>query len=139
MNPSSNPGPELQLPAPMAYNPPTQQVIGQTLPLPEQVPNLVEQAVSPLALPTPATGQTAAPLAGPLPPAPSQSAVSTTTDVVVPDAAEDNDLIEKEWVAKAKQIIETTRDDPYLQSQEMTNFKADYIQKRYNKSIKMSE
>ncbi len=139
MNPNNTPGPELQLPAPMTYNPATEQVVGQTLPLPEQTPNFVEQAsfaASPLA---PLPGQMAAPLAGPLPAAPTKNDVTTTTNIVVPDTADDNDLIEKEWVAKAKQIIEKTRDNPYQQSQDITNFKSDYMQKRYNKSIKMSE
>jgi hypothetical protein len=139
MNPSSNPGPELQLPTPVAYNPPAEQVVGQTLPLPEQTPNLAETA----AMQAPAmpilAGQMAAPLAGPLPATPTPSDVSTTTNIVVPAAADDSDLIEKEWVTKAKQIIEKTRDDPYQQSQELTHFKSDYLQKRYNKSIKMSE
>ena len=139
MNPSNTPGHELQLPAPVTYNPPAEQVVGQTLPLPEQTPNLAEQAPLPKPILTAAPGHMAAPLAGPLPAAPPQPSVSSTTNVVVPDTADDNDLIEKEWVTKAKQIIEKTRDNPYQQSQELTNFKSDYMQKRYNKSIKMSE
>jgi hypothetical protein len=47
-----------------------------------------------------------------------------------------NDLIEKEWVSKAKQIVEQTRDDPYKQSEGLTMVKMDYMKKRYNKSIK---
>ena len=54
-------------------------------------------------------------------------------------AADDSDLIEKEWVNKAKQIVERTREDPREQSKELTVFKADYMQKRYNKTIKLSE
>ena len=56
-----------------------------------------------------------------------------------PAIADDNDLIEKEWVSKAKKIIEATREDPYAQSKEITEFKADYMKKRYNKNIKVSE
>lgn len=47
-----------------------------------------------------------------------------------------NDLIEKEWVSKAKQIVEQTRDDPYKQSEGLTMMKVDYMKKRYNKTIK---
>lgn len=47
-----------------------------------------------------------------------------------------NDLIEKEWVSKAKQIVEQTRDDPYKQSEGLTMMKVDYMKKRYNKNIK---
>ena len=53
-------------------------------------------------------------------------------------ADDDKDLIEKEWVEKAKQIVERTRDDPYKQSEALTVFKADYIKKRYGKTIKVS-
>lgn len=56
-----------------------------------------------------------------------------------PAVAEDDDLIEKEWVKKAKNIIDKTKDDPFTQSNEMSLFKADYIKKRYNKTIKTSE
>lgn len=54
-------------------------------------------------------------------------------------AADDNDLIEKEWVNRAKQIVERTRNDPYKQSEDLTLFKADYIKKRYGKTIKVSQ
>jgi hypothetical protein len=52
-------------------------------------------------------------------------------------ASDDTDLIEKEWVNKAKQIVEQTKDDPYKQSEELTVFKADYMKKRYNRTIKL--
>jgi len=53
--------------------------------------------------------------------------------------ADDADLIEKEWVSKAKAIVAGTKDDPHLQNQEMTKVKADYLKKRYNKDLKVSE
>ncbi len=56
-----------------------------------------------------------------------------------PEAAEDNDLIEREWVDKAKQIVDRTREDPHLQNKEMNRFKADYLNKRYKKVIKVNE
>lgn len=65
--------------------------------------------------------------------------VSNTTNIVVPDTADDNDLIEKEWVLKAKKIVESNREDPYNQSKQMTAYRADYLRKRYNKIIKTSE
>lgn len=54
-------------------------------------------------------------------------------------SADDSDLIEKEWVTKAKEIVENTRNDPYEQTKKMTLFRADYMKKRYNKLIKSSE
>jgi hypothetical protein len=54
-------------------------------------------------------------------------------------AAQDSDLIEKEWVEKAKEIVERTRHDPFLQNREITKMKADYMKKRYNKDIRIPE
>ena len=65
--------------------------------------------------------------------------VSNTTQNAAASVADDSDLIEKEWVNKAKQIVERTRDDPFQQSKELTVFKADYMKKRYNKTMKLSE
>lgn len=54
-----------------------------------------------------------------------------------PVAAGDDDLIEKAWVDKAKKIIASTRDDPYMQEKEVSKLQADYLKKRYGKDIKM--
>lgn len=56
-----------------------------------------------------------------------------------PPVADDVDLIEKEWVQRAKALVAKTKDDPHNQNKEMNKFKADYIKKRYNKEIKVSE
>jgi hypothetical protein len=50
--------------------------------------------------------------------------------------ADDVDLIEKEWVHKAKEIVERTKDDPYTQNKQMNEVRAEYLQKRYNKVVK---
>lgn len=57
---------------------------------------------------------------------------------VVADAA-DTDRIEKEWVDKAKSVINQTKDDPYEQKNEISKVKADYIQKRFNRSLKTDD
>lgn len=69
------------------------------------------------------------------------STPQSSTPVVsgVPQEAADSDLIEKEWVIKAKQIVEHTSDDPYLQQAQLNRIKADYMKKRYNKDIKLPE
>lgn len=55
----------------------------------------------------------------------------------VPDSsAKDIDRIEPAWVNRAKDIIAKTHDDPYLQKDQMSKAKADYIQKRFGKQIK---
>ena len=58
---------------------------------------------------------------------------------VVNKLPDDGDLIEKEWVEKAKQIVEKNRDDPYKQSEELNVFRADYMKQRYNKDIKVDK
>ncbi len=58
------------------------------------------------------------------------------TNSITPLIADDNDLIEKEWVLKAKAIVASTKDDPYMQNKEMGQYKADYIKKRFNKDIR---
>ncbi len=75
-----------------------------------------------------------------LPPEPSHT--EPTAQASRPDdnlIADDADLIEKEWVVKAKAIVAQTKDDPYNQNKSMTRVKADYLKKRYNKDLKISE
>ena len=55
-----------------------------------------------------------------------------------PSIADDVDLIEKEWVNKARQIVERSKADPYVQNKELNIFKADYMKKRYGKDIKVA-
>ncbi len=59
--------------------------------------------------------------------------------ITSPQVAEDVDLIEKEWVLKAKAIVAKTRDDPRQQSTEINQMKADYLKKRYSKDVKVNE
>lgn len=54
-----------------------------------------------------------------------------------PQEAADADLIEKQWILKAKEIIEHTSNDPHTQQQELAKMKSEYIKKRYNKDIKL--
>lgn len=78
------------------------------------------------------------PLPPPLPPA-SDAANQPASSLATPSIASDDDLIEKEWVDKAKQIIADTRHDPHLQEQQVSQLQADYLQKRYGKTIKESD
>jgi len=59
-----------------------------------------------------------------------------TTQPAPYSSAQDTDRIEPIWVNKAKEIIAQTHDDPYLQKDQMSKVKADYISKRFNKQIK---
>lgn len=52
-----------------------------------------------------------------------------------PATAADEDLIEREWVDKAKKIIEQTKEDPYKRELEIGKLQRDYIRKRYGREI----
>lgn len=72
----------------------------------------------------------------PVPPvvAPAPLPVDPTV-VTAPATANDEDLIEKEWVDRARQIIEQTRDDPFRREQEVNKLQADYLRKRYGREL----
>lgn len=74
-------------------------------------------------------------------PARSQAAAQSMASAPqqVPQAADDGDVIEKEWVERVRQIIAATAQDPYLQNKRLTELKAEYMQKRYGKTIKLSD
>lgn len=75
--------------------------------------------------------------AQPFLPAPTPSASAPTAQPGTPLVAADDDLIEKEWVDKAKKIIQETKSDPYAQEKEVSKLQADYVKKRYGKDIKL--
>ena len=61
------------------------------------------------------------------------------TDDDLPVVANDDDLIEKEWVDKAKKVIMQTKDDPYRRELEISKLQADYLRKRYGKELGSSQ
>ncbi len=85
-------------------------------------------------------GVSAQPPAAPIPVLPSPSLPQATVPATAaPQIADDLDLIEKEWVEKAKSIVDQTKHDPRIQSREMNRFKADYLKRRFNKELKLEE
>lgn len=62
-----------------------------------------------------------------------------TAAVQGPAIADDVDVIEKEWVDKAQEVIEHTKDDPYQEEEQIEDLQADYLKKRYGKDIKDNE
>lgn len=100
----------------------------------ESAPRAPSQVVAP-----PAPAQATPPAQQP-PPEPQQQ--SPSPSAAPPSAhlsADDADLIEREWVDKAKHIVTETRDYPHKQKDQISRVKADYIQKRFNKSIKVDD
>lgn len=49
------------------------------------------------------------------------------------------DRIEKIWVDRAKAIISQTKDDPFVQKNEVSKVKAEYIRKHFNKDVKLDD
>ncbi len=103
-------------------------IVGSPENRPQQSVQAQSQAASAIALPAQSVNVGLADDAAVMPP---------TTVVAQP--ATDTDRIEKEWVDKAKSVISKTREDPYEQKIEMSRVKADYIKKRFNKTIKTDD
>lgn len=82
----------------------------------------------------------AAPATVPLAPVviPQNNAAMVTTSSS-PLVAADEDLIEKEWVDKAKEIILHTKDDPHARTLKVNELQRDYLQKRYGRTVSASE
>lgn len=85
----------------------------------------------------------AADFAAPGMPAPQPTVIAVPVPVLpasdTPATAADEDVIEKEWVDKAKKIILETKDDPFGRSVRVNELQRDYLQKRYNKNLGASE
>ena len=134
--PSVAPGPESMPQAQPESNTPTP----ETTVTPEVAPAAPE--VEPARKEGAAQGD--APMA--LPPVQNTPVVQTpapapqvdTNDNDAPAIADDVDVIEKEWVDKAKGIVQSTKHDPYQQNQQVSVLKAKYMKKRYGKDIKLS-
>lgn len=94
---------------------------------PEQAPAPGEQA--------PQAAQAAPPAATPAPPV-LPPTIAAPADDDMPKVADDLDVIEMEWVNKAKDIINKTKDDPHAQEAEVEKLQKEYLKKRYGKEIK---
>lgn len=141
-SPLSNPSPEMGV---NRASEAQQQPRGNeaVLQQPEQAPQAAEQhEVAPQA-PTGAPAPVVTPLPQmptlPPPQQPSEPAQQQQAAGQTPLVASDDDVIEKEWVDKAKKIVQQTKDDPYAQEKEVSKLQADYLKKRYGKELKLSE
>ncbi len=100
--------------------------------------------LAPESVPTPSSSNPVNPIM-PLPQAPlplagnDDSSTSTQDPGASSIKADDVDLIEKEWVIKAKKIIEETRDNPYAQNKELSKVKASYVKIRFNREVKTAD
>ena len=139
MNPQSNEKPPaftLPLPQGEAPQPTPEQSANPLNPTEVSAGKAIEQGISSAPMPPPSTGAAQQVPPAPAAPVPQAPGIAPST---MPQIADDTDLIEKEWVEKAKQIVAQTAHDPYLQNREINRVKADYLKKRYNKDVKLSE
>lgn len=125
-----------QAPSPqeVSYEVPSQVPVSPEI-LPAASPERVEQR-SPIEL--------APPPPMPMPPMPPvvQPVVVATPDPVADDvtaanpiAANDDDVIEKEWVDRAKQVILQTKDNPFAREKAIGELQRDYLMKRYGRQV----
>lgn len=96
----------------------------------ERIVGEVSAAEAATVLPPVVTGQVQTPV---------NDAVVGDDSTDVPLVAADEDLIEKEWVDKAKKIIVSTKEDPYRREAEVSKLQVEYLRKRYGKELGISE
>jgi hypothetical protein len=133
---------------------PPQPFAAQPLQAPQQGPapmGPMAPAMGPMPAQTPAMPSQAPPMAAPDPVLRPTVPVHQLTQqtpasgqlaphhMATPEEAADNDVIEKEWVIKAKQVVAETRHDPFKQVRELNKLKADYMKKRYDKELKLPD
>lgn len=146
MNPNSNEAAGQQQPTSIpegAYIPPAPMPGEAGYLPPEGQPAAPELSPFPAAQPAmplpPMPGQVGQPITLPQAQPVPGSDVSATTNSGLAGIIDDGDLIEKEWVHKAKAIVDRNRDDPFKQSEELTEVKAEYMKQRYDKNIKLNK
>lgn len=133
------PAPNFQSEQPPVLHERGKEVAGGVIPeaAPERAPERVGERPIETTTQIPAAPALPPPVAAPDPQV--QSISSAPQPIVgqddMPLVAADEDLIEKEWVDKAKKIIEATKDDPYKREQEVGKLQADYLRKRYGKEL----
>ena len=74
----------------------------------------------------------------PLPTVPVPTLLQDDQATTGPTLAADDDVIEKEWVDKAKKIIANTQSEPHKREKEIGKLQADYLRKRYGKELGVS-
>lgn len=68
-----------------------------------------------------------------------QITIGSTSLTGNPLIANDDDLIEKEWVDKAKKIIAETQNNPYKRDEEVGKLQVDYLKKRFGRELGVPE
>jgi len=74
-------------------------------------------------------------------PTPFDNTITSTSTTLAgnPMIANDDDLIEKEWVDKAKKIVAETQNNPYKRDEEVNKLQIDYMKKRFGRELGVAE
>ncbi len=78
------------------------------------------------------------------PPVASDPAVPASSGARIPTVAgpaiaDDVDVIEKDWVDKANEVVAATKNDPHREEEAVEDLQIDYLKKRYGKEVGKSE
>ena len=137
MDPHAEKVPGLALPKPASE----QGMGGDMSYQPGMMPETSLPSIESIAPPVGSPAMAQAPIvAAPVQPVSAASDVPTGISPAPAHATDDNtDALDDEWINKAKAIVEQTKHDPHLESQEIGRVKADYLRIRFNKHIKLAE
>jgi hypothetical protein len=132
MDPAMNTTPGLGLPQPSVGMGPAAPVFAQGADIVVPHFQATPPSMPPVAPALPPSGQPQSAVQQIVPSAPMSPTVHE-------EESQDGDAVDAEWVSKAREVVERTHTDPYLQSKELSKVRAQYIKARYNKEIKVSE
>ena len=96
-----------------------------------EVPGAAAQSINQVVVPRPAVPQPVAAVTD-------DANTASNGDDDNPADANDIDVIEKEWVERAKQLVAQTRTDPHEQEKKVSALQADYLKKRYGKEMRLA-
>jgi hypothetical protein len=132
-----NQQPDVHLPPPTFES--SEPVIGQLENRPEQMPN-PEIMPSAMINPTPSSGTVSGlpmmPSFQPIQPTP-QAGISSLS--VQGSVQQSKQHLEVQYIDKVRKIIATTRVDPYVRTKELNKTKAEFLDRRYGKKLKISD
>ena len=83
----------------------------------------------------PAARLSAADVAAAIAAVPNGSATPVSASAPTPIAANDVDLIEPEWVAKAEDVVAKHQGDPYGEEEAVEALQQEYLQQRYGHTV----
>lgn len=70
---------------------------------------------------------------------PSIGQATPQTPTVAASHPLNEERLEASWITRIKRVIQVTRDDPYEQSQQIARLRAEYMYRRFQKTVKLPE